>query len=197
MELKFLSAITHSLYGRKITLTRKVMATLNTLKEVNFHSNIDYICIPHRKYDHECCEENLALKLPVIKFTLSAYFSAAHRLYSRCLSRKANRTIFGKCNHIHGHNYKVQVTVQGQVSEETGMVIKSENLKLIIDKVINEIDHKNIDQDIDYFKTRPSTVENVSIFFWDRLHNQLPNTIKLTNITIYETKNNVAHYRGN
>ncbi|GAB6032459.1 hypothetical protein CHUAL_011096 [Chamberlinius hualienensis] len=81
-------------------------------------------------------------------------FSASHRLHSTQLSDDENAKLFGKCNNPngHGHNYSVYVTVKGQADPVTGMVMNITDLKQSIFKVIDDLDHKNLDKDVPYFK---------------------------------------------
>ncbi|XP_072339185.1 6-pyruvoyl tetrahydrobiopterin synthase isoform X2 [Scyliorhinus torazame] len=81
-------------------------------------------------------------------------FSAAHQLHSNCLNAEENKRIYGKCNNPngHGHNYKVEVTVRGEVNPLTGMVINITELKEHMQEaIIKPLDHKNLDKDVPYF----------------------------------------------
>ncbi|XP_070621683.1 6-pyruvoyl tetrahydrobiopterin synthase-like isoform X2 [Erythrolamprus reginae] len=83
-----------------------------------------------------------------------AAFSASHRLHSPLLSDEENLKLFGKCNNPngHGHNYKVEVTVQGEIDPLTGMVINLTDLKDYMEETImGPLDHKNLDKDVPYF----------------------------------------------
>ncbi|CAH2326258.1 6-pyruvoyl tetrahydrobiopterin synthase [Pelobates cultripes] len=85
----------------------------------------------------------------------SMTFSACHRLHSNSLSDEENKRIFGKCNNPngHGHNYKVIVTVRGKIDPVTGMVMNLTDLKKYMEEAIAiPMDHKNLDQDVPYFK---------------------------------------------
>lgn len=83
-----------------------------------------------------------------------AYFSAGHRLYSDKLSAHENEAIFGKCSseNGHGHNYKVEVTLKGEIDKITGMIVNLSKVSEIIQEVVTTVDHCNLDKDIDYFK---------------------------------------------
>lgn len=83
-----------------------------------------------------------------------AYFSAAHRLYSDKLSADENKVIFGKCSseNGHGHNYRVEVTLRGEVDRITGMIANLSEVSAIIQDVVETVDHRNLDRDIDYFR---------------------------------------------
>ena len=126
-------------------------------------------------------------------------FSACHRLHSKVLTDEENKNIYGPCNNPngHGHNYTVEVTVKGPVDESTGMVMNLTDLKQAINQaVMKPLDHKNIDKDVEYFKDRTSTVENIIIFIWDNMQSQLHDSSLLYKIKLYETDKNVAEYYG-
>lgn len=85
-------------------------------------------------------------------------FSAAHRLHSPHLSEAENQQVYGKCNNPngHGHNYRVEVWVEGPIDERTGMVMNLVDLNdLLKCTVIDILDHKHLDKDVEWFSTRP------------------------------------------
>lgn len=83
-----------------------------------------------------------------------AHFSAGHRLHSNKLNMDENETIFGKCNseNGHGHNYRVEVTLRGEIDRITGMIANLSTVGTIIQDVIATVDHRNLDKDIEYFE---------------------------------------------
>ncbi|KAM6044929.1 6-pyruvoyl tetrahydrobiopterin synthase isoform 1-T2 [Theristicus caerulescens] len=88
------------------------------------------------------------------RLSRSVCFSACHRLHSKSLSDEENLKLFGKCNNPngHGHNYKVIVTVRGEIDPVSGMVINLTDLKEYMQEAIMEpLDHKNLDKDVPYF----------------------------------------------
>jgi len=125
-------------------------------------------------------------------------FSAAHRLFVRDLSDEENLKIFDKCSweNGHGHNYKVEVRVKGKVNQQTGMVMDIGVLKREIQSVLEQVDHKFLDKDVPFFADKPSTVENICIFFWEALKSKLPTGVKMNKVKVYETEKNVAAYKG-
>nr|CAB3265307.1 6-pyruvoyl tetrahydrobiopterin synthase-like [Phallusia mammillata] len=127
-------------------------------------------------------------------------FSAGHRLHAKELSDEENKEIFGKCNHVHGHghNYKVKVTVCGKKDQITGMVMNVVDLKDYMVKAIMDVmDHKFLDKDVDYFKTTPSTVENIAVFIWNQIVALMKNeNASLYEVKVCETDNISAVYRG-
>jgi 6-pyruvoyltetrahydropterin/6-carboxytetrahydropterin synthase len=124
------------------------------------------------------------------------HFSSGHRLHSPLLSDQENAQIYGKCNHGngHGHNYVLDVTLKGPIDETTGMIMNITDLKAILAPVIQTLDHKNIDRDVPFFKTKPSTVENLTVYIWQELAPKLNGL--LYEVQIRETVNNYAIYKG-
>jgi 6-pyruvoyltetrahydropterin/6-carboxytetrahydropterin synthase len=125
-------------------------------------------------------------------------FAAAHRLFKPELSDEENFNLFGKCSNPnwHGHNYTLEVTVLGEVDNETGFVLDIKNLKEIINEnVISKVDHKNLNLDTDFMKGLIPTSENISIAIWDQLSDKIPGG-KLYSIKLYETENNYFEYKG-
>ncbi|NXS37675.1 PTPS synthase, partial [Pomatostomus ruficeps] len=132
------------------------------------------------------------------RLSRSVTFSASHRLHSKALSEEENLKLFGKCNNPngHGHNYKVIVTVRGEIDPVSGMVMNLTDLKEFMQKAIMEpLDHKNLDKDVPYFAEVVSTTENVAVFIWDSLQRLLPRGI-LYKVEVHETEQNVVVYKG-
>lgn len=121
-------------------------------------------------------------------------FNAAHRLYNRNWSDEKNTEVFGKCSNpnFHGHNYELFVSISGEISEETGYVIDLNILKQIIRaEIIELLDHKNLNLDIEAFREINPTVENIAVFIFRTIKNQLPKEYQLS-VKLYETENNIA-----
>jgi 6-pyruvoyltetrahydropterin/6-carboxytetrahydropterin synthase len=130
-------------------------------------------------------------------FTRAYTISASHRLHTEALSDAENRAAFGKCNnpHGHGHNYRIEVTVAGQIDPVTGMVINMADLDRVVDEfVIQRFDHMNLNLD-SLFTNRVSTTENLTIAIFDLLRPALKPAI-LEKIRIEETENNFFEYSG-
>lgn len=127
-----------------------------------------------------------------------SHFNAAHRLYNAEWSDARNATVFGKCANpnYHGHNYELIVSVKGEVHPETGFVMDMKVLKKIIEKEVEEkLDHKNLNEEVQEFKTLNPTAENIAIVIWKILRKKLDNDLELT-ITLYETPRNFVVYSG-
>nr|XP_045000776.1 6-pyruvoyl tetrahydrobiopterin synthase isoform X1 [Jaculus jaculus] len=117
---------------------------------------------------------------------------------SPSLSSEENVKLFGKCNNPngHGHNYKVVVTVHGEIDPVTGMVMNLTDLKKYMEEAIMEpLDHKNLDLDVPYFADVVSTTENVAVYIWENLQKFLPGGV-LYKVKVYETENNIVVYKG-
>jgi len=130
--------------------------------------------------------------------TRKGHFCAAHRLYNPAWSDEKNDRVFGKCNNPngHGHNYTVEVTVTGDAPPDTGMVIDLKLLADIIDReLIERVDHKNLNVDVDFMRGTIPTAENIAIGFWKILAPKITEG-KLYAIKLYESENNVVEFRG-
>lgn len=138
---------------------------------------------------------------PICYLTRKEHFSSAHRLNAPGLSEQENKEIFGKCNHIngHGHNYELEVTIRGPINPITGMIYNIADLKACIKTcVLDVLDHRNLDIDVEYFYTRPSTTENLSVWIWQNLKHafSLPQNVLLFEVKLAETNSNIVVYRG-
>ena len=138
--------------------------------------------------------------MPQLFVTRRETFSCAHRLHSPSLSEEENQAIFGKCNNQygHGHNYVMEVTVAGHPDKTTGMVVNIADLKVWIkEKVMDVLDHRNIDKEVEYFMNGVvSTTENVAVFCWEQLEGTIPAPARLYQVKIWETEKNIVTYRG-
>ena len=86
--------------------------------------------------------------------------------------------------------------MKGKVDQQTGMVMDIGVLKREIQSVLEQVDHKFLDKDVPFFADKPSTVENICIFFWEALKSKLPTGVKMNKVKVYETEKNVAAYKG-
>jgi 6-pyruvoyltetrahydropterin/6-carboxytetrahydropterin synthase len=130
--------------------------------------------------------------------TRKTHFAAAHRLFNPNFSDEMNKAKFGLCSNpnYHGHNYNLEVTVEGEPDPETGYVIDLKHLKEVLqESIIKYVDHKNLNLEVDFLEGINPTVENLCIAFWKRLENQIPNG-KLHSIKLYESERNLVEYKG-
>jgi 6-pyruvoyltetrahydropterin/6-carboxytetrahydropterin synthase len=125
-------------------------------------------------------------------------FSASHRLWNSDLSEKQNIELFDKCANPngHGHNFVLEVTIVGDVKNESGYIIDLKKLKTIIrEEIISKVDHKHLNYDVDFLKDKIPTAENIVRAFWRILENKISGA-KLSAIRLHETENNIVEYRG-
>jgi len=136
----------------------------------------------------------------MIYITRKEQFCAAHRMYRKDWSDEENLRVFGKCSNPnwHGHNYVLHVTVKGEISEETGFFINLSRLKEIIkDKIIDKVDHKNLNLEVTFMSGRIATTENLALAIWNELKPVIENEGALLHcVKIGETENNSIEYYG-
>lgn len=136
----------------------------------------------------------------MIYITRRETFSAAHRLARKDWSDAKNNEIFGKCANPnwHGHNYILWVTVKGEVSKETGFVTNLSDVSAIIKQyVLDKIDHKNLDEDVDFMKGRLSSTETLAVAIWEQISGPIKNLgCLLHSVKIQETEKNCVEYFG-
>lgn len=136
----------------------------------------------------------------MIFFTRRERFSAAHRMFRQEWTDEKNFEVFGKCSNPnwHGHNYVMWVTVKGEISVSHGFVMNISILKRIIqENIIEKIDHRNINMDVDFMKGKIATTENLAIAIWNELKPMIEKAgASLHCIKIEETENNFIEYYG-
>lgn len=124
------------------------------------------------------------------------HFNAAHRLHNDAFNEAENERIFGKCNnpHFHGHNYELIVKVTGIPDAQTGFVIDLKELSdLIRANVLTRFDHKNLNLDVEEFKSLNPTAENIAIIIYKILRPLINNELDLQ-VRLYETERNFVEY---
>ncbi|MBX9850989.1 MAG: 6-carboxytetrahydropterin synthase [Cytophagaceae bacterium] len=129
------------------------------------------------------------------------HFNAAHKLHNPSWSEEKNKEVFGPCANAnwHGHNYELIVTVAGIPDPETGFVVDLKKLSVLIrNEVIEKLDHKNLNVDVDFMKGKMASTENVAIEIWNILAPKISaiSKAKLSSIKLYETPRNYVEYFG-
>jgi len=135
----------------------------------------------------------------MVYLTRNEHFNAAHKLYNPAWSYEKNEEVFGKCanENWHGHNYELLVTVKGQPDSNTGFVFDVKKLSSIITQhVIEIVDHRNLNVDVEFMKDKLCSTENLAIGIWNQLIPHLPETVKLHSIRLYETPRIYVEYFG-
>ena len=129
------------------------------------------------------------------------HFNAAHKLYNPSWSAEKNQEVFGPCanENWHGHNFDLIVTVKGMPDPETGFVVDLKKLSTLIRReIIDKLDHKNLNLDVDFMQGKLASCENLIIEIWRILSHHLPSisTGNLHSIRLYETPRNYVEYFG-
>jgi 6-pyruvoyltetrahydropterin/6-carboxytetrahydropterin synthase len=136
----------------------------------------------------------------MIYVTRRERFSAAHRMFREEWNDEQNLKVFGKCSNPnwHGHNYVLFVTVKGEPLKETGFFMNINRLKEIIqEKIINKIDHKNINTEVDFMKGKIATTENLAITIFHQLKPEIEKEGAILHcVKVTETENNSIEYYG-
>ena len=134
----------------------------------------------------------------MISVTRKSHFNAAHRLNNPQWSEEKKEEFFGLCNNknYHGHNYELDVTVSGEIDEESGYLVDMKELSDIIESEIeSRFDHKNLNLDTEEFRELNPTAENIAIVIWNILRKKIPKKFQLS-IKLYETPRNFVEYSG-
>ena len=132
----------------------------------------------------------------MIYLTRKIEFSAAHYYYNPTLSAEENQRLFGKCNHPHGHNYVLEVTVAGEPDTKTGMVLNLDQLKQVMQREVMDVfDHKFINHEVPALAGQIPTCENIAIAIWNLLQGKIP-AGRLHRIRLYETPDLFVEYFG-
>jgi len=137
----------------------------------------------------------------MIHITRKEHFNAAHRMYREEWSAEKNTEVFGKCANPnwHGHNYDLFVTIKGHVAYTTGYLMDLKELKVIIhDCVIEKLDHKNLNLDVDFMKGKMATTELLCMEIFNQLKTPVEANegVFLHSVRLHETENNSAEYFG-
>ncbi|MFP4090778.1 MAG: 6-pyruvoyl trahydropterin synthase family protein [Cyclobacteriaceae bacterium] len=130
------------------------------------------------------------------------HFNAAHKLYNPLWSREKNEEVFGPCanDNWHGHNFEMIVTVKGKPDPETGFVVDLKKLSTLIrERVIEKVDHKNLNVDVDFMQGKMASCEILVEEIWKILSpavSEITSRGVLHSIKLYETRNNFVEFFG-
>ncbi len=135
----------------------------------------------------------------MVFLTRIEHFNAAHKLFNPAWSVEKNETYFGKCanENWHGHNYDLHVTVKGKPDVDTGFLFDVKKLSNIIKEyVLDKLDHKNLNVDVDFLKGKMCSTEIVAVEIWKQLVQHLPASVRLHCVKLYETPRIYVEYFG-
>lgn len=136
--------------------------------------------------------------MPLVTVTRRLRFNAAHRVFNPAFSDDKNASTFGKCNNPnwHGHNYTLDVSVEGPIDDDTGYVLDLGHLRDIVERdVIDRVDHRNFNLDVEFMKNVIPTSENIIVAFWNILAPAIRPAM-LKRLVLWETENNYVEYTG-
>ena len=135
----------------------------------------------------------------MVYLTRVEHFNAAHKLWNPNWTPEENKETFGKCanENWHGHNYELYVTIKGDPDPDTGFLFDVKRLSSIIkDHVIEKLDHKNLNIEVDFLQGKMCSTENLAIGIWQQLQQHLPQEVRLHGIKLYETPRIYVEYFG-
>lgn len=136
--------------------------------------------------------------MPLVTATRLVKFNAGHRVYNPAWSDERNAATFGKCNNPngHGHNYTLEITVEGEVDPETGYVMDLGELKRIAEReLVQHLDHKNLNLDVPFMAGTIPTTENLVLACWRVLAPKVAPS-RLVRLKLWETENHYVEYDG-
>jgi 6-pyruvoyltetrahydropterin/6-carboxytetrahydropterin synthase len=136
--------------------------------------------------------------MPIVKVTKRLRFNAAHRVHNPALSAEENTALFGPCNNPnwHGHNYVLEVSVEGPIDDRTGYVIDLGKLRKIVERdVISQVDHRNMNVEVPFLSGTNPTAENIVVACW-RVLEPVVAPGRLSRLRLWETENNYVEYEG-
>lgn len=135
----------------------------------------------------------------MVYLTRIEHFNAAHRLFNPNWTPEKNESVFGKCanKNWHGHNFELSVTIKGKPDPDTGFIFDAKKLSVIIrERVIDKLDHRNLNLDVDFMKDKLCSIENLVTGIWNELAPSLPVQVKLHCIKLVETPRIYVEYYG-
>ena len=137
----------------------------------------------------------------MVYLTRVEHFNAAHKLYNEHWSAAENKEVYGKCanENWHGHNYELHVTIKGEPNPETGFIFNAKTLgDLIKDIIVEKVDHRNLNLDVDFMAGKFTSAENFAMGIWNELkpHVEKDSTVKLYRVKLVETPKIYVEYFG-
>lgn len=136
----------------------------------------------------------------MIYITRREHFNAAHRLFKAEYTDEQNLQVFGKCSNPnwHGHNYTLFVTAKGEINPETGFLVNLKDLSALIENlVIEKLDHRNINVEVDFMAGKLASTENLVVGIWNELESSIAALgAALHCVKLFETENNFVEYYG-
>lgn len=135
----------------------------------------------------------------MVYLTRIEHFNAAHKLFNPQWSKEKNEEVFGVCanENWHGHNFNLHITLKGEPNADTGFLMDAKQVSAIVNEyVIEKLDHKNLNLDVDFLKDKMCTTENLAVAIWQQLSPYFNGNAKLHCIKLYETPKIYVEYFG-
>ncbi len=133
----------------------------------------------------------------MILLTKKFHFNAAHRYHNPGWSEPKNKAVFGPDHNVHGHNYELEVSLAGPVDPETGYLADLGDVRDIVnERVIDVLDHSQIEEDIPWFASRQPTSEHLVMYIWEQLADRFPAGVQLVRVRLNESPTIFAEYDG-
>lgn len=136
----------------------------------------------------------------MVYLTRVEHFNAAHKLHNENWSEEQNKEVFGKCANAnwHGHNYELHVTIKGEPNPETGFIFNAKLLgDLMKEVIVEKVDHRNLNLDVDFMKGKFTSAENFSIAIWNELKPHIEkHGVQLHRVKLQETPRIYVEYFG-
>ncbi len=136
----------------------------------------------------------------MVYLTRVEHFNAAHKLYNESWTEAQNLEVFGKCANAnwHGHNYELHVTIKGTPNPDTGFIFNAKTLSTLIkDVIVERVDHRNLNLDVDFMKGKFTSAENFAMSIWNELKPHIEQSgVELHKIKLQETPNIYVEYFG-
>lgn len=135
----------------------------------------------------------------MVYLTRIEHFNAAHKLFNPEWTKERNEEVFGRCanENWHGHNFELHVTVKGRPDPDTGFVFDAKKLSHIVnERVIDRLDHRNLNLDVDFMRGRICSIENLVTAIWAELAPHLPTGVALYRLKLVETPRIHVEYFG-
>ena len=135
----------------------------------------------------------------MVYLTRIEHFNAAHKLYNPNWSKEKNDEVFGKCanENFHGHNFELYVTIKGVPDPDTGFIYDAKKLGMLVnEKVIEKLDHRNLNTDVDFMHGKLCSIENLVTGIWNELEPLLPDSVQLHCLKLVETDKIYVEYYG-
>ncbi len=135
----------------------------------------------------------------MVYLTRIEHFNSAHKLYNPRWTKEKNEAVFGRCanENWHGHNFELYVTIKGRPDPDTGFIFDAKQLgKLVQERIIEKLDHRNLNEDVDFMKGKMCSIENLVIGIWNELQPFLPPSAPLYCLKLVETAKIFVEYYG-